>query len=81
MPLKTSWGRINNIADGIKAHPDFQEKYQNNPDVHTRILAFEKIFEDVILKNRRNELELYKLLANDPAFKAAMQQSLRQMVA
>src|SRR5512137_316685 len=64
-----------NIADGIKAHPDFQEKYQNNPDVHTRILAFEKIFEDVILKNRRNELELYKLLANDPAFKAAMQQS------
>ncbi|WNV05942.1 hypothetical protein RP726_05880 [Candidatus Methylospira mobilis] len=70
-----------NIADGIKAHPDFQEKYQNNPDAHTRILAFEKIFEDVILKNRRNELELYKLLANDPAFKAAMQQSLRQMVA
>jgi len=70
-----------NIADGIKAHPDFQEKYQNNPDVHTRILAFEKIFEDVILKNRRNELELYKLLANDAAFKAAMQQSLRQMVA
>jgi type I restriction enzyme R subunit len=70
-----------NIADGIKAHPDFQEKYQNNPDVHTRILAFEKIFEDVILKNRRNELELYKLLANDSAFKAAMQQSLRQMVA
>ncbi|PKM10660.1 MAG: DEAD/DEAH box helicase [Gammaproteobacteria bacterium HGW-Gammaproteobacteria-3] len=70
-----------NIADGIKAHPDFQEKYQNNPDVHTRILAFEKIFEDVILKNRRNELELYKLLANDPAFKVAMQQSLRQMVA
>ncbi len=67
-----------NIADGIKAHPDFQEKYQNNPDVHTRILAFEKIFEDVILKNRRNEL---KLLANDPAFKTAMQQSLRQMVA
>jgi type I restriction enzyme R subunit len=70
-----------NIAGGIKAHPDFQEKYQNNPDVHTRTLAFEKIFEDVILKNRRNELELYKLLANDPAFKAAMQQSLRQMVA
>lgn len=69
------------IADGIKAHPDFQEKYQNNPDVHTRILAFEKIFEDVILKNRRNELELYKQLANDPAFKAAMQQSLQQMVA
>jgi type I restriction enzyme R subunit len=43
-------------------------------------LAFEKIFEEVMLKNRRNELELYKLLANDAAFKAAMQQSLRRMV-
>lgn len=69
-----------NIADGIKAHPDFEEKYQNNPDVHNRDLAFEKIFEEVMLKNRRNELDLYKLLANDAAFKAAMQQSLRQMV-
>jgi len=69
-----------NIADGIKAHPDFEEKYQNNPDVHNRNLAFEKIFEEVMLKNRRNELDLYKLLANDAAFKAAMQQSLRQMV-
>jgi len=69
-----------NIADGIKGHPDFAEKYQNNPDVHNRDLAFEKIFEEVMLKNRRNELELYKLLANDAAFKAAMQQSLRRMV-
>jgi type I restriction enzyme R subunit len=69
-----------NIADGIKAHPDFAEKYQNNPDVHNRDLAFEKIFEEVMLKNRRNELELYKLLAHDTAFKAAMQQSLRRMV-
>jgi hypothetical protein len=33
-----------------------------------------------MLKNRRNELELYKLLASDAAFKAAMQQSLRRMV-
>jgi type I restriction enzyme R subunit len=69
-----------NIANSIKAHPDFAEKYQNNPDIHNRDLAFEKIFEEVMLKNRRNELELYKLLANDAAFKASMQQSLRQMV-
>ncbi|MCP4117002.1 MAG: type I restriction endonuclease subunit R [Desulfobacteraceae bacterium] len=69
-----------NIADSIKAHPDFEEKYKNNQDVQNRELAFEKIFEEVILKNRRNELELYKLLANDTAFKAAMQQSLQRLV-
>ncbi len=68
------------IADNIKAHPDFDEKYKNNRDTHNRLLAFQKIFDDVMLKKRRNELELYKLLASDMAFKAAMQQSLRQIV-
>ncbi|SDK62702.1 type I restriction endonuclease subunit R [Microbulbifer yueqingensis] len=66
-----------NIADRIKAHPDFEAKYKNNQDVHNRDLAFQKIFEEVMLKQRRNELELYSLLAKDSAFKAAMQQSLR----
>ncbi|WP_419616458.1 hypothetical protein, partial [Thiolapillus sp.] len=69
-----------NIADSIKAHPDFEEKYKNNQDTHNRELAFEKIFEEVMLKNRRNELDLYKLLSTDAAFKAAMQQSLRQLI-
>ncbi len=68
------------LADNIKAHPDFEKKYQNNQDTHNRELAFAKIFEDVMLKNRRNEMELYKLIAGDAAFNAAMQQSLQQMV-
>ncbi len=69
-----------NIADSIKAHPDFEEKYKNNQDTHNRELAFEKIFEEVMLKNRRNELDLYKLWSTDAAFKAAMQQSLQQLI-
>ncbi|WP_211116163.1 type I restriction endonuclease subunit R [Methylophaga sp. SB9B] len=68
------------IADSIRAHPDFESKYQNNHDHHNRDLAFDKIFEDVMLKHRRNEIELYKLLAQDAAFKAAMQASLRKLV-
>ena len=55
-----------NLADSIKAHPDFEAKYQNNSDKQNRELAFKKIFEDVMLKNRRYELELYKLLTNEP---------------
>ena len=56
-------------------------KIKNNQDTHNRELAFGKIFEEVMLKkNRRNELDLYKLLSTDAAFKAAMQQSLRQLV-
>ena len=69
-----------NLADGIRNHPDFEKKFKNNQDSYNRDLAFEKIFEDVMLKNRRSELELYRLLATDAAFKAAMQESLRNMV-
>lgn len=72
--------KLLNIKGGIEAHPDFEEKYKNNADQQNREIAFQKIFEDVIQNNRRNELELYKLLASDPAFKAAMQQSLQRLV-
>ena len=68
------------LADSIKAHPDFDLKYKNNPDSQNRNLAFEKIFDEVMLQNRRKELELYKLLANDQAFRLSMQQSLQQVV-
>ncbi|MGM0440366.1 MAG: type I restriction endonuclease subunit R [Chlamydiota bacterium] len=69
-----------NLAESIRSHPDFETKYKNNDDKQNRELAFEKIFEDVMINNRRNELELYKLLTNDSAFKTAMQQSLRKMI-
>ena len=68
------------LAEHIRAHTDYETKYKNNTDTHNRELAFQKIFEDVMLKNRRNELELYKLLTDDPAFKAAMQRSLQELV-
>jgi len=69
-----------NLAASMKAHPDFEEKYKNNPDVHTRRLAFDKIFKDVMLDHRRKELELYKLVASDAAFEAAMQQTLQHLL-
>ncbi|MCA1785772.1 MAG: hypothetical protein ABR534_11825 [Desulfotignum sp.] len=53
---------------------------KNHQDTHNRVLAFQKIFEDVMLKKRRNEMEVYKLLTGDAAFKSAMQQSLKQIV-
>ncbi len=69
-----------NIADSIKAHPDFESKYRNNPDPHNRGLAFEKMLKDIMLNRRKDELELYKLFANDPAFKASWQQSMERLV-
>ncbi len=69
-----------NIAESIKEHPDFAKKYQNNPDPHNREIAFEKILKEVMLRRRKDELELYKLFAGDAAFKASWQQSMERIV-
>jgi type I restriction enzyme R subunit len=70
-----------NIADSIKAHPDFETKYQSETDPHHRELVFEKMLKEVMLKRRKEELELYKLFAGDPAFKAAWTASMQQAMA
>ena len=69
-----------NIAESIKKHPDFEVKYRDNPDPHNRELAFEKMLKEVMLSRRKDELELYKLFANDPAFKAAWTQSMQNSI-
>jgi len=67
-----------NIVDSVKAHPDFEEKFNENPDPYSRNIAFDKIMKDVMLRRRKEELELYKLHNNDGAFRAALYQSVRQ---
>jgi len=68
------------IMQNIQDHPDFAAKYQNNQDVDNRSLAFEKIFEEVMLKRRRQDMELYRLIASDGAFKSSMQQNMRNAI-
>ncbi|MBM7457276.1 type I restriction enzyme R subunit [Oceanisphaera litoralis] len=69
-----------NIADSVRQHPDFADKYQNNPDPHNRELAFEKMLKEIMLQRRKDELELYKLFASDAAFKTSWTQSMQRMV-
>ena len=69
-----------NVVNSIRAHPDYAEKYEANADSFNKGLALEKILQEVMLKRRKEELELYKLFASDPAFKAAWSQSIKQML-
>ena len=69
-----------NIADSVKAHPDYEEKYKNNADPHNRELAFEKILKEIMLQRRKDELELYKLFASDDSFKTAWKESVKRAV-
>ena len=69
-----------NIINSIRAHPDYTAKYEDNADPYNRGLALEKMLQDVMLKRRKDELELYKLFASDPAFKAAWSQNIEQVL-
>jgi len=72
--------RFINLAKNIKAHPDFKVKYADNADTQNRDIAFRKIFEDVMSKQRKTELDLYRLISSDEAFKSAMQDTLKRIL-
>ncbi len=72
--------RFLNMAQKMKEHPDFQSKYVDNPDSHTRDLAYIKIFDEVMNKQRRSELELYKMISQDDAFRIAMQDTVKRIL-
>ena len=69
-----------NLAQSIQNHPDYKEKYSENSDMQNREIAFKKIFDDVMSKQRKSELDLYRLIAKDDAFKVAMQDTLKRIL-
>jgi type I restriction enzyme R subunit len=69
-----------NLAKSMREHPDYQEKYADNPDEQNRNIAFQKIFDDVMAKQRKIELELYRMIAKDDAFKVAMQDTVKRIL-
>jgi type I restriction enzyme R subunit len=72
--------RFVSLAKKIKEHPDYESKYLHNPDLQNRKLAYEKIFNEVMNQQRRQELDLYRLVSQDEAFKQAMQATVRQIL-
>ena len=68
------------LSKQLQAHPDFKEKFEKNTDEQNRNLAFGKILEDVMRKQRKNELDLYKLFAQDESFKQAFFDTMKRMV-
>jgi len=69
-----------NIAQSIRNHPDFKIKYAENEDSQNREIAFRKIFDEVMSRQRKNELDLYRLISKDDAFKTALQETLKRIL-
>lgn len=67
------------LSKNLTAHPDFKTKVAENGDVQNRDLAFMKILDDVMSKQRKNELDLYRMYAQDAAFKMAFVDTMKRM--
>jgi type I restriction enzyme R subunit len=69
-----------NLAQKMSEHNDFKEKYADNTDSQNREIAFARIFDDVMGKQRKNELDLYRLISQDESFKIAMQDTIKRIL-
>ncbi|MCK5824713.1 MAG: type I restriction endonuclease subunit R, partial [Ichthyobacteriaceae bacterium] len=67
------------LSKHIQAHPDFQTKVAENSDTQNRDLAFKKILDDVMSKQRRTELDLYRLYAKDDSFHQAFSDTMKRL--
>jgi len=70
--------KILHIHESTRQHEDFEDKFMQNSDMHTNMLALEKMVTEIINRDRRKEIELYKLFAGDEAFKSALLENLYQ---
>lgn len=67
------------LSKSIQAHPDFKTKVAENKDQQNKDLAFRKILDEVMSKQRKNELDLYRLYAKDDAFYQAFFDTMKRM--
>jgi type I restriction enzyme R subunit len=73
--------KLINLLDHIRNDDDYKERVLNNPDQQNRRIALESLIKEAVNKERRRELELYKLYAGDNEFKKALNESLIRILA
>ncbi|MGK7941118.1 MAG: type I restriction endonuclease subunit R [Crocosphaera sp.] len=66
--------KLQNIINHVCNNPQYASQVINNPDEQNRNIALEEIIKQAVNKERRRELDLYKLYASNSAFKQAFNQ-------
>ena len=67
------------LSKSIQAHPDYPSKVAENRDEQNKDLAFKRILDEVMSKQRKQELDLYRLYAKDDVFKQAFFDTMKRM--
>ena len=68
------------LSKHIQANQDFESRVANNTDKQISDLALEKLIDEVMRQQRKNELDLYRLYAKDEGFYQAFFDTMKRMV-
>tara|TARA_R110002020_G_scaffold404266_2_gene614333 strand:- start:568 stop:3618 length:3051 start_codon:yes stop_codon:yes gene_type:complete len=68
------------LSKSIEAHPDYELKYLNNPDTQNKELALHRMFKDVLNKQRKQDMELYRLTAKDESFYQGIFDTMKRII-
>lgn len=71
--------KFESYKKSIEAHPDFQAKVADNYDAQNRDLAFEKIIKEIMARQRKLDLEMYKKFVKDDGFAQAFIDNMKRM--
>lgn len=58
--------------DSVQATANFKEKIADNPDRDNMLLALTKAMNDALNKDRRNNMEFYKMFVQDEGFRTGL---------
>lgn len=67
-------------SHNIRTHPDFQTKVANNPDKQNREIALKTIVDEVMIQQRRTDMEMYRLYKQGDAFYQDMLDVIKRML-
>ncbi len=65
-----------NIAKHVVTNPNYHNRVLDNQDEQNRTLALKQIINQAVKKERRRDLDLYKLYASDSEFQTAFNNSI-----
>ena len=72
--------KLINLVKRIQEHRDFDYKYNNIEDEQTRNMEFANMVREIVVSDRRKEVDFYKKFVGDENFQMAFMHSLRMLV-
>ena len=73
--------KLINIMERVQASSAYQAQVVDNPDAQNRRIALESLISQAVNKERKKDLDLYKVYAGDSDFKKAFEESIIRILA